>query len=603
MLELDRRLEEIASHSELQSLIIISGKANNFIAGAKISEIENLTDTAEGAEKAAMGQAVFGKISNLPMTTIAAINGACVGGGLELALACDFRIARQSKATRIGLPEVRLGIIPGFGGTQRLPRLIGIQRALDYILTGRTVEAKRAYRSGIIDRVVPEEFDVDMMPTVARAFAIEVRSPEIRQKLLARRQRVNAQSLLLEKNFIGRKVLFDQARKRVLKESKGQYPAPLLALESVEKGFPLELEAGLAIEAELLGRAVVTQESKNLIKIFYLTEEIKKDPGVVGFDRPVTTFHRIGVLGAGVMGGGIAQLMAFHDLPTRMKDINYAAVARGTETAARVFGEAVKKRRMTRKEMQNKMARISGTTDYSGFHRVDLVIEAIVENLDLKKRVFAEIDNIVPPHAVLASNTSSLSITEMAKATRRPDKVCGLHFFNPVHRMPLVRSFAVSQPAMTPSPVWLLSRNSSGKRQLSLRTHQGFLSIESWASIWPRRPGFWKRAPPLSRWTRLCRSLACRWDRFSCWMKSVWMLRLKCLTFCRRLLASAWLPPAPWKDSLRTVASARSPARVSIFTHGTTERWTQRFMVWPAARPNPEANSTRAKHRTGAFCS
>jgi 3-hydroxyacyl-CoA dehydrogenase/enoyl-CoA hydratase/3-hydroxybutyryl-CoA epimerase len=438
MHELDRCLDEIKSRPDLKALVFLSGKEGNFIAGAKIEEIENITDPKDGAEKAGLGQAVFGKIAALPFPVIAVINGACVGGGLELVLACHFRLAHDSEKTRLGLPEVRLGIIPGFGGTQRLPRLIGIQRALDFILTGKLVDAGRAYKAGMVDRVIPKEFPHRRLRHIGLSFAQEIQNPETRRKIEARRNRANPQTLLLEKNLLGRKVLFDQARRRTLAETKGHYPAPELALEAVEKGFSKELAEGLKIEANLLGKAIVTNVSKNLVKVFYLTEIVKKDPGVENYAGSIHEFHKIGVLGAGLMGGGIAQLMAHNDLPARMKDINLAAVAKGMEAAAKVFGEAVKKRRMKPKEMQDKMALISGTTDYSGFKNLDLVIEAIVEILDVKKKVFAEIDAIVPPHCILASNTSSLSITEMAKATQRPDKFAGLHFFNPVHRMPLV---------------------------------------------------------------------------------------------------------------------------------------------------------------------
>jgi len=439
MHELNTRLDELQSRADLQALIFLSGKEGNFIAGAKIEEIENISDPKDGAEKAAMGQAIFSKIDALPFPTIAVIDGACVGGGLELVLACDYRLARDSEKTRLGLPEVRLGIIPGFGGTQRLPRLIGIQRALDFILTGKLVDAQRAYRAGIVDRLIAKEFPHHRLRRLGVEFAREIRKPETRQKIAARRNRVNPQTFLLEKNFLGRKVLFDQARRRTIAETKGHYPAPELALEAVEKGFSKKnIAEGLKIEAELLGKAIVTNVSKNLVKIFYLTEAVKKDTGVENYSGPIQEFKKIGVLGAGLMGGGIAQLMAHNDLPARMKDVNLAAVAKGMEAAARVFSESVKKRRMTPKDMQNKMALISGAADYSGFNHVDLVIEAIVEILEVKKKVFAEIDNLLPSHSVMVSNTSSLPITEIANATKRPDKFAGLHFFNPVHRMPLV---------------------------------------------------------------------------------------------------------------------------------------------------------------------
>lgn len=475
MAELDQRLDEIAQRNDLHSLVILSGKEGNFIAGAQIAEIEGITNPEEGAVKAALGQAVFDKLAALPQVTIAVIDGACVGGGLELVLACHFRMARHSGKTRLGLPEVRLGIIPGFGGTQRLPRLIGIQRALDFILTGRTVDALRAYRAGIVDRLIPAEFGPEMLRSIGHAFAIELRSEALQQKIKARRRKINAQGLLLEKNFLGRKVLFDQARKRVKAETKGHYPAPLLALEAVEKGFPLDLRAGLAVEAELLGKAIVTAASKNLIKVFYLSEEIKKDKGVPQFQGRLPVIKRVGVLGAGVMGGGIAQLLAHNDLPSRMKDVNYAAVAKGTEAAARVFYESVKKRRMTPKEMQNRMALISGTIDYSGFGRVDLVIEAIVENLDIKKKVFAEIDGIAPSHAVLASNTSALPVTEMARATRRPDKVAGLHFFNPVHLMPLVEVIRGEQTSDETVAGLVAFAKQIGKTPIVVKDTPGFL--------------------------------------------------------------------------------------------------------------------------------
>jgi len=475
MHELDRCLDEIKSRADLKALVFLSGKEGNFIAGAKIEEIENITDPKDGAEKASLGQAVFSKIAALPFPVIAVINGACVGGGLELALACHFRLAHDSEKTRLGLPEVRLGIIPGFGGTQRLPRLIGIQRALDFILTGKLVEAGRAYKAGVVDRVIPKEFPHRRLRGIGLSFTQEIQNPEMRRKIEARRNRTNPQTLLLEKNLLGRKVLFDQARRRTLAETKGHYPAPELALEAVEKGFSKELAEGLKIEANLLGKAIVTNVSKNLVKVFYLTEIVKKDPGVENYAGPIHEFKKIGVLGAGIMGGGIAQLMAHNNLPARMKDVNLAAVAKGMEAAAKVFGEAVKKRRMKPKEMQDKMALISGTTDYSGFKNVDLVIEAIVEILDVKKKVFAEIDAIVPSQCILASNTSSLPITEMAKAIQRPEKFAGLHFFNPVHRMPLVEVIRGESTSDETIASLLAFAKKIGKTPIVVKDSPGFL--------------------------------------------------------------------------------------------------------------------------------
>jgi len=478
MQELNKFLDELNSRTDLQALILLSGKEGNFIAGAKIEEIENITDPKDGAEKAAMGQAVFSKIAALPFPTIAVIDGACVGGGLELVLACDYRLARDSEKTRIGLPEVRLGIIPGFGGTQRLPRLIGIQRALDFILTGKLVDTQRAYRAGIVDRIIAKEFPHARLRRLGIDFAQEIQNSQSRERIVARRNRANPQTFLLEKNILGRKVLFDQARRRTLAETKGHYPAAELALEAVEKGFSKkDINEGLKIEAELLGKAVVTSVSKNLVKVFYLTEAVKKDSGVENYfpQSGMQEFHKIGVLGAGLMGGGIAQLMAHNGLPARMKDINLAAVAKGMEAAARVFNESVKKRRMSPKEMQNKMALISGSADYSGFKNADLVIEAIVEILEVKKKVFAEIDTLLPPHTTLASNTSSLPITEMARATKRPDKFAGLHFFNPVHRMPLIEVIRGADTSDATVASLVAFSKKIGKTPIVVKDSPGFL--------------------------------------------------------------------------------------------------------------------------------
>ena len=475
MQELDNVLDELAGKPHLQALLIMSAKPDNFIAGADVNEIKGVTDPQEGERASREGHRIFNKVAALPFPSIAVIQGTCLGGGLELALACDYRIARHTRSTKIGLPEVRLGIIPGFGGTQRLPRLIGIQKALDYILTGKTVDARRAYRDGLVDQLIPDEFPPDYTRQAALEFARNIQSASFKDRIHRRRKKFNLQVLLLEKNPLGRKLLFDQARKRTRKATKGFYPAPMKAIEAVEKGMEMSLSEGLALEAKLLGECIVTDVSKNLIRVFWMTEELKKDPGVEGFKGTVQDFHRIGVLGAGVMGGGIAQLMAYNELPVRMKDINLAAVARGMEQAGKVFREAVKKRRMKPAEMRRKMALISGDDTYAGFNQVDLVIEAVVEKLDVKKKVFAELDGIAPPHAVLTSNTSSLPVSEMAEATKRPEKVAGFHFFNPVHRMPLVEVIRAKQSSDETIASLVAFARKIGKTPIVVKDSPGFL--------------------------------------------------------------------------------------------------------------------------------
>ena len=473
--ELDTLLDELVTRDDLKALLITSAKEKNFIAGADITAFDRIKDQAEGEAISKHVHRIFGKLSYLPYPTIAVIHGTCVGGGTELALACTYRIARDMPATKIGLPEVKLGILPGWGGTQRLPRLIGIQKALDYILTGRLVSVSKAYRDGLIDRIIPAEFPDDYARKTALDFAREVQKPAARKKIEARRRKSNMQAFLLEKNPLGRRILFDQARKTVQKNTKGHYPAPMKAIEAVEKGMSTSLSEGLAVEAKFLGELIVSPVSKNLVRIFRMTEELKKDYGVDGFSGEVQKFSRAGVLGAGIMGGGIAQLLAYNDIPVRMKDINLAAIGKGMEQASKVFATAVKKRKLKPADMQRKLGLISGTTDYSGFEKVDLVIEAIIEKMEVKKAVFKELDGIVPEHAVLASNTSSLSVTEMAEATKRPGKVAGLHFFNPVHKMPLVEVIRGEKTADDTVASLVAFSRKLGKTAIVVKDRPGFL--------------------------------------------------------------------------------------------------------------------------------
>jgi 3-hydroxyacyl-CoA dehydrogenase / enoyl-CoA hydratase / 3-hydroxybutyryl-CoA epimerase len=430
MRRLDALLDDIeqAAHAgRARALVVRSGKPGTFIAGADVGEIEAITDPAEGEAAAREGQRVFRRVELLEIPTVAAVDGLCLGGGTELILACGHRLASTRSETRIGLPEVRLGILPGFGGTTRLPRLIGLQEALGLILTGRNVDARKAQRIGLIDEAVP----VQMLYERARAVALEAADgagrPRRRKRPLPKR--------VLDDTVPGRKLVLAQARKRVLKETRGHYPAPLAALDTIERSLGASLDEAFAHEARALGELIVTDVSKNLVHVFHLMEAAKKaaPPGATA--RPV---ERAGVVGAGVMGGGIAQLLASRDILVRLKDIRADAIAQGLAHAGKVFDRAVEKRRLSRREAQAFMNHIAPTLDYSGFGSTQLVIEAVVERMDVKKNVLAEVEARVPEGCVLATNTSSLSVSEMQAVLSRPEDFCGMHFFNPVERMPLV---------------------------------------------------------------------------------------------------------------------------------------------------------------------
>ncbi len=425
MSELEGLLDELSQKKEITALVFRSGKEGHFIVGADIAEIREVRDKQRGEELSRSGQRVFAKLEALPFPVVAAIHGPCMGGGLELALACTYRVISNDQRTALALPEVRLGILPGFGGTQRLPRLVGLSNSLDMILTGKSVYAKKAKRIGLADEVTFKELLLDV--ALSRA-AKAAKKPKPR-KVRARRPFVVR---LLESNPLTRLLIFRMAKKSVLKETRGNYPAPLAALTSVRTGLSRGRKAGYAVEARLLGDLIPTEVSKNLISIFYLNEMLKKG------DEQAPAITSAGVLGAGIMGGGIAQLFAEKGITVRMKDISTKFVATGLRAAADIFRKRAKKGIVDKLQARDGFDRITGATDYSGFGSLDLAVEAVVEKMDIKKAVVKEFEQAAKADAIFATNTSSLSITEMATASKRPERVVGMHFFNPVEKMPLV---------------------------------------------------------------------------------------------------------------------------------------------------------------------
>ena len=435
MQELDNVLDDLVKNSDLKCLMIISAKKGIYIAGADIKEIVTITDLEKGISVSERGNEVFSKLANLPFPTIAVIDGACMGGGTEMSLACTYRLASDSPRTKIALPEVNLGLFPGWGGTQRLPRLIGLQRSLDIILTGRNLDGMRAYRQGMVDKIIPKE----QVKETALKFARDVVSGvDVLAHSRSRRKQKGLFPLLLEKNPIGRALVFRIAKKNVFKKTKGHYPAPLEAIKAIKYGIKKSLPKGLKMEAQLFGTMIISAISKNLIKIFFWTEAVKKENGTKNPDVEIKSVKKAAGLGAGVMGGGIAQLFASRDIPIRVKDINNEAVAKAYQQAASILKGKLKRRRITKLEFQHILEKITGTIDYSGFKSVDFIVEAIVEDLEIKKSVFTALENHIKEDTIVVSNTSSLRIDDMASAFKYPQRFAGMHFFNPVHMMPLV---------------------------------------------------------------------------------------------------------------------------------------------------------------------
>lgn len=461
--ELDRLLDELSAKREIRALVIRSGKDGHFIAGADIAEIRTITDSGIGEKLARRGQAIFKKLEDLPFPTVAAIHGPCIGGGLELALACTYRVISNDPRTALAQLEVKIGIIPGFGGTQRLPRLVGVSNALDMILTGKSVYSKKAKKIGLADEVVYKE----NLDSRAIEFAKEAANKPRPSGVRARRSLLVR---LLEGNPITRPLIYGAAKKRILQETRGNYPAPLAALESIRYGLVHDPEDGYRNEAKLVSQLIPTEISKNLISVFYLSDSLKKDP----HPSPVQVVHA-GVLGAGVMGGGIAQLLAEKGITVRLKDISTKYVGAGLKEAADIFKKRMKKGILNPLEARDGFDRVTGTVDYNGFRQVDLSIEAVVENMEIKKNVLKEFERVANEDAIFASNTSSLSITEMAAGSKHPENVVGMHFFNPVEKMPLVEVIRGKKTAdETVSVIATLSRK-LGKLPIIVNDGPGFL--------------------------------------------------------------------------------------------------------------------------------
>lgn len=466
------RLKEILvdlNTSQYKAAIIISRKKKIFIAGADINEIKSLKTKEDFAGAVQGGQDIMNLVEDLKIPVIAAIHGACAGGGCELSLACDYRIASDAKETKIGLPETKLGIIPGFGGSVRMPRVVGIQAALDIILAGKMVPSKKALKIGLIDKMVH--------PAILEEQAIAMAEDIIAKGGKKRKKTFQAKGLAnkLMESGLGRGIVFSQAKKMTLKKSHGHYPALLVALEVIKKTYGMSnRKKAMEIEKDGFCEVAGGEISKNLINLFFMMEDVKRRNGVEGDERGMAVDH-LGVLGAGTMGGGIAYVAADKGIFVRLKDISNDAIAKGFEAARGIWDKKIKRRRMTQYELNEKMGHISGGLDYAGFKQLDVVVEAIVENMDVKKKVIEETSKHLKDDCVFATNTSSLSVTEMAVAHPNPKNFVGMHFFSPVHKMPLVEVIRGPESSdQATATVYNLSKK-MGKIPVVVKDAPGFL--------------------------------------------------------------------------------------------------------------------------------
>ncbi len=438
MLEFVALVQRLEQDPAVKAIVLASGKADGFVAGAKIEMMQTVTDAATAEKLARDGQRVFDALERFPKPVVAAIHGPCLGGGLEWALACHYRIATSDPRTQLGLPEVQIGLLPAGGGTQRLPRLIGIQAALDLILAGKSVKARKALRLGIVDEVVPPAALLE----IARARAAALASGKLRRE---RRRRKGALETVtqaaLEENLLGRELLFRQARKAVLAKTKGHYPGPLAALDAVEHGYAKGFEKGLEREAKHFGELAVSDVARRLMEVFFATTALKKDNGTDDPSVKPRRVERVGVLGGGLMGSGIAYVTVNAGLPVRVREKDDAAATRALAAVRVILDERVERRSIDRLERAEKMRLLTTTTDWSGFSSVDLLVEAVFEDLGLKQEMVRAFE-AVNPTGIFASNTSSIPIASIAEASRRPEAVLGMHYFSPVNKMPLLEVIA-----------------------------------------------------------------------------------------------------------------------------------------------------------------
>src|SRR5688572_14166932 len=418
----------------VRAAVLMSGKKDSFIAGADIEEFLEIRSVEEAERLSHEGQLLLDSIHEQRTPLVVAIHGACMGGALEFSLAAHYRIATDHAKTVLALPEVQIGLIPGAGGTQRLPRLIGVRAALDMILTGKNIRAKKALQIGLVDELVH--------PSILRKVAIQ-RALEIAEGTRKHeRHKGGVTGFLLDENPAGRRVVLKKAREETMKKTRGNYPAPLAAIEAVAAGYSGGPSHGYREESRLFGEMAMTDVSRQLISIFFATNALKKDPGVElrGSEPPpeIMPIDKLGILGSGFMGAGIASIAIQQGTLVRMKDADHGRVAKGFAAVRDVVKERLTKRQITRVQYSDTMSLLGGTIDYSGFGNVDLVIEAVFEDINVKHEVLREAEAEMKPSAIFASNTSTIPITRIAEVAARPDRVLGMHFFSPVHKMPLL---------------------------------------------------------------------------------------------------------------------------------------------------------------------